>query len=55
MEAYTHIYDTNFYVDSTFEDPDEIPHDVLAKTIRKKTRRTFEHDGQRIVPMGQLF
>ena len=36
MEAYTHIYDTNFYVDSTFEDPDEIPHDVLAKTIRKR-------------------
>jgi len=39
MEAYTHIYDTNFYVDSTFEDPDEIPHDVLAKTIRKELEK----------------
>ena len=36
MKAYTHIYDTNFYVDSTFEDPDKIPHEVLAKTIRKR-------------------
>ncbi len=39
MEAYTHIYDVNFYVDSTFEDPDEIPHEVLAKTIRKELEK----------------
>ena len=39
MELYTHIYDTNFYVDSTFEDPDEIPHEVLAKTIRKELEK----------------
>ena len=39
MEAYTHIYDVNFYVDSTFEDPDEIPHDVLVKTIRKELEK----------------
>ena len=39
MEAYTHIYDTNFYVNSTFEDPDEISHEVLARTIRKELEK----------------
>ena len=39
MEAFTHIYDTNFYVDSAFEDPDEISHEVLAKTIRKELEK----------------
>ena len=36
MKAYTHIYDTNFYVE-TFEDPDEIPHDLWRKQSAKGT------------------
>ncbi len=39
MKTYTHIYDVNFYGESIFEDPDKIPHDVLAKTIRKELEK----------------